>query len=348
VSLLDDEIAEQPEALANFLDAEIPALGRFQPLLRDPDLRYVVVAARGSSDNAARYAQYVFGARLRLPVALAVPSVISVYKQPPRLDGALVVGVSQSGRSPDIVSVLEAAADQGRPSIAVTNDPGSPLAAVASEVLPLHIPAERSVAATKTYVCSLAALALLCSCGAEGAEARRAEGELRGLPPIVESVIRRAVSERDLASRFAHIENCAVIGRGFNYGTAYEIALKIKELSGVIAEPYSPPDLLHGPIAAIDQGFPVMVVAPEDATLPGLREIAETLSERGSDLIVISGDAFLHGIAGSAFTLPSQPQDWLTPMVTVVPGQVFAAQLARARGADPDHPVGLSKVTETY
>lgn len=347
MSLLDDEIAEQPEALAHFLDTEIPASARFQPLLRDPDLRYVVVAARGSSDNAARYAQYVFGARLRLPVALAVPSVISVYERPPRLDGALIVGVSQSGRSPDIVNVLKAAAEQGRPSIAVTNDSASPLAAAATEVLPLHI-SERSIAATKTYSCSLAALAVLCTCGLEGEEARRAETELRALPPIVDSVVRQAVSEKDIANRFGHIEHCAVIGRGFNYGTAYEIALKIKELSGVIAEPYSPPDLLHGPIAAIDRGFPIMVVAPEDATLPGLRDIAETLSERGADVIAITADPAVQRIAGSPFTLPAQPQDWLTPLVTVVPGQVFAAHLARARGSDPDHPVGLTKVTETY
>jgi glucosamine--fructose-6-phosphate aminotransferase (isomerizing) len=348
VSILDDEIAEQPEALTHFLDTEIPNSARFQPLLHDPDLRYVVVAARGSSDNAARYAQYVFGARLRLPVALAVPSVISVYERPPRLDGALVVGVSQSGRSPDIVSVLKAAGAQGRPSIAVTNDPNSPLAAAATEVLPLHIRAERSVAATKTYLCSLAALALLCTCGHDGQEARRAEAELRALPQIVDAVVQHAFSEKDVAGRFRHIEHCAAIGRGFNYGTAYEIALKIKELSGVIAEPYSPPDLLHGPIAAIDRGFPVMVVAPDDATLPGLRDLAQTLRERGADLIAITADASLRRIAGSVLTLPAQPRDWLTPLVTVVPGQVFAANLARARGADPDHPVGLTKVTETY
>ena len=348
MSLLDDEIAEQPEALANFLDTEIPASARFQRLVRDPDLRYVVVAARGSSDNAARYAQYVFGVRLRLPVALAVPSVISVYERPPRLDGALVVGVSQSGRSPDIVGVLRTATEQGRPSIAVTNDSGSPLAETAKEVLPLHISEERSVAATKTYSCSLAALALLCASGLEGEEARRAETELRALPPIVDSVVGQAVSEKEIANRFGHIEHCAVIGRGFNYGTAYEIALKIKELSGVIAEPYSPPDLLHGPIAAIHRGFPVVVVAPEDATLPGLRDIAVTLNERGANLIAITADEALQRIAGSAFTLPAQPRDWLTPLVTVVPGQVFAANLARAQGADPDHPVGLTKVTETY
>jgi glucosamine--fructose-6-phosphate aminotransferase (isomerizing) len=348
VSLLDDEIAEQPSALAHFLDTEIPTAARFQPLLRDPELRYVVVAARGSSDNAARYAQYVFGARLRLPVALAVPSVISVYERPPRLDGALVVGVSQSGRSPDIVAVLQSASDQGRPSIAVTNEPNSPLAAAATEVLPLHIGAERSVAATKTYLCSLAALALLCTCGQEGEDARRAEASLRDLPPIVDAVIRQAVSEGDIASRFRDIEHCVILARGFNYGTAYEIALKIKELSGVIAEPYSPPDLLHGPIAAIDRGFPVMVVAPDDATLDGLREISKTLSKRGAELIAITADTALQKIAGSVFTLPAQPRDWLTPMVTVVPGQVFAANLARARGADPDHPVGLTKVTETF
>jgi glucosamine--fructose-6-phosphate aminotransferase (isomerizing) len=348
VSLLDDEIAEQPDAIAHFLDMEMPAAARFQPLVRDPDLHYVVVAARGSSDNAARYAQYVFGARLRLPVALAIPSVISVYDRPPRLDGALVVGVSQSGRSPDIVSVLQAASDQGRPSIAVTNDPGSPLAAAATEVLPLHIEAERSVAATKTYLCSLAALALLCTCGHEGEEARHAEAELRALPPIIDSVIRQAVAEKDVTYRYGHIEHCAVIGRGFNYGTAYEIALKIKELSGVIAEPYSPADLLHGPIAAIDRGFPALVVAPEDASLPGLREISETLNERGADLIAITADPAVQRMARSVFTLPAQPGDWLTPLVAVVPGQVFAAHLARARGADPDHPLGLTKVTETY
>lgn len=346
MSLLDRELREQPEAVQRLLDAtDVDGLA---DALHREDLRYVLIAARGSSDNAARYAQYLFGVHHGLPVALATPSLISLYERAPRLDGALVLGVSQSGQSPDVVSVLQAAADQGRPVVAVTNDEASPLAQAATAVLPLHAGAERSVAATKTYTNSLAALALLSAALEEGTTRQERVAALAAVPAAMAATIDAAVEAGKAVTRYRYMQHCVVVGRGLNYSTAYEIALKLKELTGVIAEPYSPPDLLHGPIAAVDEGFPVVLVAPEEPSLASIRDLLEPLRERRAELIAISAAPELVEAAHTTFPLPEQPAGWLTPLVAVIPGQVMAARLAVERGADLDQPAGLTKVTETY
>ena len=343
-SRLETELAEQPAALARLLDREGAAAVALGRRLAAGDPRLVLIAARGTSDNAARYAQYLLGAHNRLPVALAAPSLSSIYRRPPRLDGAVVLGISQSGASPDIVAVLEDARAQGQPTVAVTNTPDSPLGRAADAVLALHAGEERAVAATKTYVNSLAALALL-SAGLQGD--RDGVAALRGVPDALAATLELAAAPaRAAAAALADASACAVVGRGFNHATAFEVALKATELSGTMAVPFSGADLLHGPIGAVGPGFPVVLVAPSGATRPSLAEAGRALRARGARLLALADDPDELG-ADAALPLPPGLPEWLSPLVAVVPGQLLAVELARARGLDPDRPAGLRKVTLT-
>jgi len=342
-SILESEIFEQPEVLRRLLAQEGEPIARLADSLRGR-FDYVIIAARGTSDNAARYAQYLFGAHNRLPVALATPSLFTLYAQPPRMPGALVVGISQSGQSPDIVAVLDEAARQGRPTMAITNDPASPLAQAAAHVIPLHCGPERAVAASKTYTASLAALALF-SAALEGSSERA--DQIRALPEQLHQALQGLAPALARVERYRYMDRCAVIGRGYNYSTAFEVALKIKELTHVVAEPYSSADFRHGPIGMVNEGFPVLLVAPSGAVNEDLRSLVASLRQIGTELLVISDDPHLLEFAHLPMPLPAGLVEWLSPLVSVAPGQLFALQLARARGLDPDHPLGLTKVTET-
>lgn len=347
MTTMSREIREQPASLRRLLD---DADAVVETLAADPEVtgaRSVVIAARGSSDNAARYAQYLLGWRHRLPVALAIPSLITVYDTEPDLQGALVIGVSQSGQSPDVVAVLEAARRQGRPAIAVTNDPGSSLAAAASHVIDLRAGVERAVAATKTYSASIAALALVSAALEEPRERLDALEALRLLPTAAAEAVDGASAVVERFDRFHDVRTCVVVGRGLNYGTAFEVALKIKELTGVFAEPYSPADLLHGPIAAVDLGSPVILVAPHEPSRASVRDLLPRLRDIGADTIILSEDEDLLEQATTPVPLATAPSPWLTPVTAVVPGQVLAHRLAVLRGLDPDDPAGLTKVTRT-
>jgi glucosamine--fructose-6-phosphate aminotransferase (isomerizing) len=345
-SRLEVELREQPAALARLLDREAAAALALGRRLAGGDVRLVVVAARGSSDNAARYAKYLIGAHNRLPVALATPSLYGLYRRPPRLDGALVIGISQSGVSPDVVGVLAEARAQGRPTVAVTNTPGSPLAAEAEHLLAMHAGTERAVAATKSYVNSLGALVLL-SAGLEGDPAR--VEALRRVPAALERALDDSSRAAGAAAArlLATAPACAVVARGFNHATAFEVALKVTELTGTLAVPFSGADLLHGPIGAIGHGFPVVLVAPTGASLPQLREVQAALRERGARILAIADDAEVLAGAAERLALPAGLPEWLSPLVAVAPGQVVAMELARLRGLDLDRPSGLSKVTTT-
>jgi glucosamine--fructose-6-phosphate aminotransferase (isomerizing) len=344
MSQVEKEIREQPEALGRLLKDGRESAERIAEAVRAFAPRFVVIAARGSSDNAARYAQYLFGAHNRLPVCLATPSLFTYYEAAPSLSGALVVGVSQSGQSPDIVAVVESGRKQGALTLAITNRPGSPLAAAAEHTLPLLAGEERAVAATKTYTTQLCALAML-SAALEGGEARWTE--LRAVPGLVEQAIAGNTGVHGKVDRYRYADHFAVVGRGFNYSTAFEVALKMKETSYLVAEPYSPADLLHGPVAMIDRGFPVLLVAPSGRVLSDVAQLASQLEQRSAELLAISDDAGVLGRARVGLPLPAGMPEWLSPMVAVVPGQMFAVALARARGLDPDQPRGLHKVTET-
>jgi glucosamine--fructose-6-phosphate aminotransferase (isomerizing) len=343
VSHLDAEIAAQPDAIQRVLDASVPRLDEVAAAVGD--VTHVVLVGRGSSDNAARYAQYLLGIQHGLPVGLATPAVQTLYGATPRFDGALVVAVSQSGRSPDVVGVLDAARRQGRPAIAITNDPTSPLAEAATTVLPLEVGEERAVAATGTYTTSLVALALVSIAFRPRTDQQPWLAELAALPGQVATVLDGVSHE--VPGEVLPLAHLLVSGRGLAYGTAYEVALKVRELTGIVAEAFSPPDLLHGPIAAVEAGAGALLVAPREPSLASQRALLEPLRRRGALTLAISSDPGLLADVDVPLPLVAEPAPWLTPVTAVLPGQILASTLARARGRDLDAPVGLTKVTET-
>jgi glutamine---fructose-6-phosphate transaminase (isomerizing) len=343
-SQLSQEIFEQPEALARLLDRGRDVVQTAAERIRSFDPAWVTIAARGTSDNAARYAQYLLGAHNHLSVALAVPSLVTLYDAAPAMDKALVLGISQSGQSPDIVSVVNAARIQGAATLAISNDGGSPLALAAESCLPLHAGEEKAVAATKTYTTQLLALAML-SAALDDDDSRW--DQLEAVPALVEETLALNHSIESAVSRFTNARQLIVVGRGFNYSTAFEVALKVKETSYIVAEPYSVADLLHGPVAMVEPGFPVMLVAPSGAAYDDAAELMSLLEKRGAEVVVLSNENALLARASSTLRIPENIPEWISPIVAIVAGQMWALGLALAKGLDPDRPRGLSKVTLT-
>lgn len=341
---LHDEIREQPERLRGLLSSQRKAVEEIARFIRSQEIYYAFLAARGTSDNAARYAQYLWGARNRLPVALATPSLFTYYRQPPDLKGALVVGISQSGQSPDIVNVLVEGKRQGRPTLAITNAPTSPLAQAADFVLDIQAGPERAIAASKTYTAQLMAIAML-SVALNDSEALWLE--LGRVPEWVEQTLQGEGHIAHLVQRYRYMQQCVVLGRGFNYATAFEWALKLKELTYIEAEPYSSADFQHGPIAIVDRGFPVLAVVPRGEVFESMMSLLYYLSQQQrAELVVVSNVASALDLAQSPIPLMDVPE-WLSPMVGIVPAQLFTYYLTLAKGYDPDQPRGISKVTET-
>lgn len=335
------EIHEQPETLQRVIDDNREAVTSVASQIRNVAPTSVVIAARGTSDNAARYAQYVWGARNRFNVALTAPSLFSLYEAPPKLDGALVVGISQSGESPDLVAVLDEARAQRQLTLAITNHPASPLAEAADLCLELGTGEEHSVAATKTYTAQLGAIALL-STALDGDP-----GNLDSVPTDVDAVLRNSDQIADAAAVFVGAEGAAVLGRGFNHSTAFEWALKLQELAYILAQPYSAADFVHGPLALVSKGFPVLAVAPVGRPHASIHSLLERLTTvLGSRLAVISNDRKTLALADAPVSIPAGPE-WLTPIIAVVAAQLFTYHLAIAEGLDPDSPRTIDKVTRT-
>jgi glutamine---fructose-6-phosphate transaminase (isomerizing) len=343
VSWLETELREQPAALTRLLDREGDRVREIAGIFGRDDVQYILIASRGSSGNAARYAQYLLGRAHRVPVMFATPSLYTIYEQPPRLAGAVVVGISQSGASPDVASVLAEARRQGRPTVALTNDGDSRLAKEADAVLLLEAGEERAVAATKTYLNSLGAIAMLFA----AVDGPVAEAELAGMPSVLEQQIELSISTAPPLDEYADAVGATVVARGVNYGTAFEIALKIRELSGLVVEAYSPADLMHGPIAAIREEWPVIVVAPTGPARPSVEDLLLPLLERGARIIAISDVAAVLRRAQTKLPLVARVPEWLSALTAVVPGQLTALRLAQLRGLDIDSPAGLKKITLT-
>lgn len=342
---LHQEILEQPAVLQRLVEGQANSVRRVADAVRARGIEYVYLAARGTSEHAGIYAQYVLGAFNRLPVALAAPSLFTVYGRPPRLDRALVVGVSQSGQSPDILAVVEEGGRQGALTLAVTNDPGSPLARAAAFTLDIGAGPERAVAATKTYTAELMSFALL-SAALDGDGAR--QQELRRVPELVREALEREAEVERLALRYREMSRCVVLGRGYHFATAMEWSLKLKELAYVVAERYSTAEFQHGPIALVEPGFPVLAVAPRDAGLDDTVALLRRLVQgQGADVLVLSDDDGALAAGASGLRLPTTAPAWLMPIVSIAPAQLFCYHLTLARGYDPAAPRGLKKVTKT-
>jgi glucosamine--fructose-6-phosphate aminotransferase (isomerizing) len=342
---LADEIREQPESLGRLLSAQAANVGEIARALRPRTIDSVFLAARGTSDNAGLYAKYLWGAFNGLPIALATPSLFTSYRRPPRLRNSLVLGISQSGQSPDIVGVLEEARRQGAPTLALVNDPSSPLAKAADHVLDLCAGPERAVAATKSYGAQLTAIAML-SVALAGDEERARE--LERVPAAVGQALALEDAIAARAERYRFMGHCVVLGRGFNYATAFEWSLKLKELAYVIAQPYSSADFQHGPVALLERGFPVLAVAPGGAVFADALELLHRLvGEKQVELVVVSDRDEALSLAHTPLRLPAGVPEWLSPIVAIVPAQLFCYHLTRAKGFDTESPRGLRKVTLT-
>jgi glucosamine--fructose-6-phosphate aminotransferase (isomerizing) len=337
------EIREQPAALARLLEHE-QEFAKVAAAARAHDSTIVRMVGHGSSDNAASYGVYSFG---RLPHWTALRDSITLtvhYPRGPDLAGSIVIGLSQSGRTPDVVEYVERARDGGAFTVALTNDLESELASAAEAVLPLSAGEEHAIAATKTYLNQVAALALLAG-HAAGQGPRIADG-LREVVDLLADWIPTLVERMPaVATPLAFAARMFVIGRGAEFATAREIALKLLETCRVAAEPLTATDLAHGPVAALDPQFPVWAIASDDEALAATLEAAARVRETGAALVA-SGSA-ADRIEGAPYVIatPKPPLSLLSPLLSVVPGQVFAWALARAKGLDPDQPRGLSKVT---
>ena len=342
---LHSEILEQPERLEKLLGAQRKHVEKIAQEIKARDIQYVFLAARGTSDNAGRYANYLLGAMNGLPLALAAPSLFTYYHQPPRLKGALVVGVSQSGQSPDIVSVLEEGRRQGCATLAITNAPDSPLAKSADFLLDIQAGPELAVAATKTYTSELLTIAML-SAALSGDEARW--NELAQVSGWIRDVLEQDDAIHQAAQRYRYMQQCVVLGRGYNYATAFEWALKLKELTYVEAEPYSSADFQHGPIALVAKGFPVLAIVANGKVSGTMMELLHHLKEDlFAELVVVSNVSESLLLAEVPISIPIETPEWLTPLIGIIPAQLFAYHLTIAKGFDAEKPRSIHKITET-
>lgn len=346
---LIDEIQEQGHILAALLETQTALVGKIAAEIRALKPKYVFLAARGTSDNAGRYANYVWGSLNGLVVALATPSLFTLYEAPPRLDEALIVGISQSGQSPDIVSVLEEGRQQGAKGLVITNAPDSPLARAGEWVIDIHAGVEAAVAATKTYTAELMVIAMLAAAmHSEGLQRAELTAALRQVPVWVSKLLAGQEKVARLAERYRYMERCVVLGRGYNYATAFEWSLKLKELTYVVAEPYSSADFQHGPIAIVESGFPILAIAPSGKVYDNFLPLLQRLHrQHKAELVVISDREEVLAEAQSLMPLPAGIPEWLSPIPAIVPAQLFACCLTQVKGYDTEAPRSIRKVTET-
>ena len=333
-----EEIGEQPEALSRLLAAS-GQIEEAAARIRAAAPRFVLLAARGTSDHAAIYAKYLVETTLGLPCGLASTSVYTTYHRQPDLQGVLWIAVSQSGGSPDLVESTERARAGGALTLSVTNTPDSPLDRASELHLDILAGPERSVAATKTYTSSLLALWLLVRAWAQ-LDTRAADRLVGDVRTALEADV------DEVASRYRFVDKLVTTSRGYAYPTAREAALKLMETCYLSAHAYSGADLLHGPLAMVDQDRPVITIVPEGAGGRALAPVLSALRERGAELCVVAPESVVQD-APVHILLPSGMEEQLAPIVQIVPLQRLACAMAIGRGIDPDQPRGLKKVTQT-
>jgi glucosamine--fructose-6-phosphate aminotransferase (isomerizing) len=352
MSKMLDEIREQPSALERTLVGGLRAARRLERAVKAKRPRLIVLAARGTSDNAAQFGRYLIEMTTGIPVSLAAPSIVTLYGATVDLRDALVVAISQSGESTDTNMVLEHARQQGALTVGVTNEPRSSLACMADHVFLVRAGRERSVAATKTYTGQL----LMCYLLAHALGGRIRIEDLRRLPDWTEAAlaIEPEISER--AERYRFMERTIVVGRGLNYSNAFEFGLKMMETCYILADRFSAADFLHGPIAMVERSFPVFLFAPSGATWPGIRDMLARLKALHAETFVFTDAVNRDAIEmhPGAVVIPAKlarrglrPEELYTPIPYIVPAQLFTAFLAERKGLNPDRPRTLTKITRT-
>lgn len=355
-----NEIHEQPAAIQRALDSSLPVIQQIAQAVKQREIDLVLLVARGTSDHAALYAQYIFQYLNGIPVALATPSIVTLYGARLHLHNALVIGISQSGAAPDVTSVVQQAREAGALTVSITNVEGSVLANAAEYALFCSAGPELSVAATKTYTTTCTILAQLAA-HLPGGDALSAH--VARLPELVQAALRSEGEIANAAPRYAHARDCVVLGRAFNYSTARETALKLSETCYLVATPFSTADFRHGPTAIIEYGRPVMLYAPPGRTLEDSYELLKLLREKEADTIVVAADQRLLDLAttpiriqlpavngtilGHEASAPIDVAELLSPIPSIVYGQFLALHLSISKGLNPDKPRGLTKVTRT-
>lgn len=338
------EIREQPAALRNLLATQP---GRVEALAAEASKRSIdllFLAARGTSDHAAVYLKYLVEITAGIPAALAAPSVFTLYKASVRLDHALVLGISQSGRAADAIEVLSRSRAAGYLTACITNEEASPMASTVEHPLFCSAGRELSLPATKTYTTSLALSAALAA--ALGDDPGLIE-ELNKTPELVEQVLAQEEAFARCAERYRYMDKCVVLARGLNLCSALETALKLSETSYLRAHPFSAADFLHGPIAVVDEGYPCILMAPSGPGHETMLEVATELKKRDAELIIVSDSDDILEFATTPLPIPRAPER-VAPIVEIVASQLFAYFVATVKGRDPDNPRGLKKVTHTF
>jgi glucosamine--fructose-6-phosphate aminotransferase (isomerizing) len=343
LSLMLEEIAQQPAALLQTIQSERSKIARLGRFLRERNIDLIVLVARGSSDNAALFGRYLLEITTRIPVSLSAPSVHTLYGARLMLEHALVIGVSQSGEGEDINQVLASARSCGAYTVGLTNEPASSMTQIVDETLLMHGGRERSVAATKTFTGQMMLFYML---AAELADQSR-KLTYETIPDLAARALEQEPAILELVQRYVFMENCVVVGRGLAYANAYELALKLMETCYVVAERFSSADFLHGPVAMVERHFPVILFAPPGVMLAGVRDLIERLRELHADTLSITADLDLASACSRAIIMPREIDEFVAPIPYIIPAQLFAALLAEAKGLNPDAPRSLSKVTRT-
>lgn len=344
MSHMREEIHQQPEIIARLVQKERESADRLARAIEERGVCFATMAARGTSDHAAIYGKYLLEINNAIPVALADPSVFTLYDAHLNLERSLVIGISQSGQAADVIEYLRRARDCGALTAAITNEPGSAITEAAEHVLLCHAGKEKGVAATKTYTSTLACFYLL---SASLSRHTKQVDKLVGCADAMRKALELEDYIADRAERYRYMMEGFVISRGFNYCTALETALKVAETSYVGLLGYSAADFLHGPIAAVQESEPCFLCAPPGRAYGTMLEMARTLKNRGAETVVLSSEEEILSTATTRFRLEVVVDEELSPLVYVVPGQLLAYHIAVARGYDPDRPRGLSKVTIT-
>lgn len=342
--LMRQEIMEQPVALKNCKEYNAGLIAKIAAEIRERNVCGTFIAARGTSDHAGTYGKYLMETTLGIPVAMAAPSVVTVYGKDLKLANYLVIGISQSGKAADAIEVLNNANKAGALTIAITNDEESPMAKTAKYHLFCNAGLEKSVAATKTFTTELYLLALLV---AEWAGDDSLKKKLDEVPANIAKMFDASEEFRNKAQRYRYMNDCFVLSRGLNYPIALEAGLKIQETCYVRAKAYPVSDFYHGPLAMIDRDTPVFVYAPEGPIVKDMTDIITRLKELDAELIVISNNEELLQMGRCSFRIPATNDDAISPFYNTIVAQLFACELSLAKGLNPDQPRSLRKVTIT-
>ncbi len=346
-----EEIRQQPAALERTLKFEMARIHSLKARLEKDRPRMIVLAARGTSDNAALFGRYLLPIMTGVPVSLAAPSIYTLYNVPVDMRDTLAIAISQSGESTDTNLVLERAREQGAMTVGITNEASSTMAKLAEYPILVRAGKERSVAATKTYTGQLLSFYLI----AYALGARLHLDDLRRLPEWVDKALKLEPEIDEISQRYRFMDHAAVVGRGLNYSNAFEFSLKLMETCYIVAERFSSADFLHGPIAMVERSFPMFVFAPPGVTWPSMRQMVERLGQLKAETLIVTDKGNPEAASkGRAICLPfklnvrgKEPEEVFTPIPYIVPAQIFAASLAACKGLNPDQPRTLSKVTLT-